>query len=314
MHLFTSWLCGPDAAVRGRLSMHRIRGVSSSARCSCITRTGLQAVRLQTARPSRARPSSSRRAFRRDCTFASQLGCEFTPKGEAVAQDPLSRPDRPSRVFVVGDASFGGQFAVVAAAEGAKAAVLINKQFQTEAGHALARRARRTHGGGVDAPRSAKGGRGHHDHRIGADRYPHLSLTVIAIVAAIFALQDRQQFFIPLVIAVLVSYALDPVVSGIAAGVCHARSRPRSHCCWSSAASAEGRTACAARSSRSCSNCRRPHSACARRSQGPPGEPWRHHRAGAEGCLGAVAGRERRPPRRPRRPKAWSASRSRSPP
>ncbi len=43
-----------------------------------------------------------------------------------------------------------------------------------------------------------------------------LSLTVIAIVAAIFALQYGQQFFIPLVIAVLVSYALDPVVSWIA--------------------------------------------------------------------------------------------------
>ena len=42
-----------------------------------------------------------------------------------------------------------------------------------------------------------------------------LSLTVIAIVAAIFALQYGQQFFIPLVISVLVSYALDPIVSWI---------------------------------------------------------------------------------------------------
>src|SRR5215212_7907207 len=43
-----------------------------------------------------------------------------------------------------------------------------------------------------------------------------LSLTVIAIVAAVFALQYGQQFFIPLVISVLVSYALDPVVAWIA--------------------------------------------------------------------------------------------------
>jgi predicted PurR-regulated permease PerM len=43
-----------------------------------------------------------------------------------------------------------------------------------------------------------------------------LSLTVIAIVAAVFALQYGQQFLIPLVISVLVSYALDPVVSWIA--------------------------------------------------------------------------------------------------
>ena len=42
-----------------------------------------------------------------------------------------------------------------------------------------------------------------------------LSLTVIAIVAAIFALQYGRQFFIPLVISVLVSYALDPIVSWI---------------------------------------------------------------------------------------------------
>jgi predicted PurR-regulated permease PerM len=43
-----------------------------------------------------------------------------------------------------------------------------------------------------------------------------LSLTVLAIVATIFALQYGKQFFIPLVISVLVSYALDPVVSWFA--------------------------------------------------------------------------------------------------
>ena len=42
-----------------------------------------------------------------------------------------------------------------------------------------------------------------------------LALTVIAIVAAIFALKYGQQFFIPLVISVLVSYALDPIVSWV---------------------------------------------------------------------------------------------------
>jgi predicted PurR-regulated permease PerM len=43
-----------------------------------------------------------------------------------------------------------------------------------------------------------------------------LSLTIIAIVAAVFALQYAKPFFIPLVISVLVSYALDPVVSWFA--------------------------------------------------------------------------------------------------
>jgi predicted PurR-regulated permease PerM len=44
----------------------------------------------------------------------------------------------------------------------------------------------------------------------------NLSLTLVGIVAAVFALQHGKQFFIPLVISVLVSYALDPVVSWFA--------------------------------------------------------------------------------------------------
>jgi thioredoxin reductase len=69
-------------------------------------------------------------------SFASQLGCEFTRKG-TVKTDRYGQTCVPG-LFVVGDASFDVQFVVVAAAEGAKAAVLINKQFQSEAGQALA--------------------------------------------------------------------------------------------------------------------------------------------------------------------------------
>jgi len=69
-------------------------------------------------------------------SFASQLGCEFTRKG-TVRTDRYGQTCVPG-VFVVGDASFDVQFVVVAAAEGTKAAVLINKQFQAEAGQALA--------------------------------------------------------------------------------------------------------------------------------------------------------------------------------
>ncbi len=69
-------------------------------------------------------------------SFASQLGCEFTRKG-TVRTDRYGQTCVPG-VFVVGDASVDVQFVVVAAAEGAKAAVLINKQFQSEAGQALA--------------------------------------------------------------------------------------------------------------------------------------------------------------------------------
>jgi thioredoxin reductase len=72
---------------------------------------------------------------RQQGSFAARLGCEFTRKG-TVRTDRYGQTCVPG-VFVVGDASFDVQFAVVAAAEGAKAAVLINRQFQAEAGQVL---------------------------------------------------------------------------------------------------------------------------------------------------------------------------------
>ena len=44
-----------------------------------------------------------------------------------------------------------------------------------------------------------------------------LSLTILAVVAATFTLKEGQDFFIPLVLSILISYALDPVVTWIAA-------------------------------------------------------------------------------------------------
>jgi predicted PurR-regulated permease PerM len=44
-----------------------------------------------------------------------------------------------------------------------------------------------------------------------------VSLTVLAIVAATFTLKEGQDFFIPLVLSVIVSYSLDPVVTWITA-------------------------------------------------------------------------------------------------
>jgi thioredoxin reductase len=69
---------------------------------------------------------------RQQADFARDLGCEFTSKG-TVRTDRYGQTCVPG-VFVVGDASRDVQFVVVAAAEGAKAAVAINKQFQAEAG------------------------------------------------------------------------------------------------------------------------------------------------------------------------------------
>jgi thioredoxin reductase len=67
--------------------------------------------------------------------FAKRLGCEFNRKG-AVKTDPLGETCVPG-IYVVGDASRDVQFAIVAAAEGAKAGVAINKALQARAGLAV---------------------------------------------------------------------------------------------------------------------------------------------------------------------------------
>ena len=67
--------------------------------------------------------------------FARRLGCEFTRKG-TVKTDLLGETCVPG-IYVVGDASRDVQFAIVAAAEGAKAGVAINKALQARAGLAV---------------------------------------------------------------------------------------------------------------------------------------------------------------------------------
>jgi len=62
------------------------------------------------------------------CSLARQLGCEFTDKG-TVKTDHLGR-SCVSGIYVVGDASRDVQFVIVAAAEGAKAGVAINRALQ----------------------------------------------------------------------------------------------------------------------------------------------------------------------------------------
>jgi thioredoxin reductase len=64
-----------------------------------------------------------------------RLGCEVTTRG-VVKTDHLGQTCVPG-VYVVGDASRDVQFAIVAAAEGAKAAVAINKALQATSGLAL---------------------------------------------------------------------------------------------------------------------------------------------------------------------------------
>jgi len=62
--------------------------------------------------------------------LAIKLGCTFTPRG-AVKTGTLCDTNVP-RLFVAGDASRDAQFVIVAAAEGVKAAVAINKALQAE--------------------------------------------------------------------------------------------------------------------------------------------------------------------------------------
>jgi thioredoxin reductase len=69
------------------------------------------------------------------CELPRQLGCELTHKG-AVKTDHLGQTRVPG-LYVVGDASRDVQFAIVAAAEGAKAGVAINKALQARAGLAV---------------------------------------------------------------------------------------------------------------------------------------------------------------------------------
>jgi thioredoxin reductase len=62
--------------------------------------------------------------------LAIKLGCTFTPHG-TVRTGSLCDTNVP-RLFVAGDASRDAQFVVVAAAEGVKAALAINKALQKE--------------------------------------------------------------------------------------------------------------------------------------------------------------------------------------
>jgi thioredoxin reductase len=70
------------------------------------------------------------------CDLAARLGCEMN-RGGVVKTDNLGQTHLPG-LYVVGDASRDVQFAIVAAAEGAKAAVAINKALQARAGLAVA--------------------------------------------------------------------------------------------------------------------------------------------------------------------------------
>ena len=72
---------------------------------------------------------------RPQCDLPKELGCALTRQG-LVKTDHLGQTRVPG-LYVAGDASRDVQFVIVAAAEGAKAAVAINKALQARAGLAV---------------------------------------------------------------------------------------------------------------------------------------------------------------------------------
>jgi len=68
--------------------------------------------------------------YTQQCNLAEAFGCEMTKKG-VVATNRFQQTNIPG-LYVAGDASKDMHFVVVAAAEGAKAGVIINKELQKE--------------------------------------------------------------------------------------------------------------------------------------------------------------------------------------
>lgn len=64
------------------------------------------------------------------CTLAHDLGCLFTKKGVVITNRVMAT--NIDGLYVAGDAARDMQFVIVAAAEGAKAAVAINERLQQE--------------------------------------------------------------------------------------------------------------------------------------------------------------------------------------
>lgn len=136
VQLFTNGPSRLPALVRQQLTTHGIAVHDAPVTALEHTDGRLNAVRLKNGDAVPRAALFFTTGQHQQEAFASELGCEFTRRG-TVKTDRFGQTCVPG-VFVVGDASFDVQFVIVAAAEGAKAAVLINKQFQSEAGQALA--------------------------------------------------------------------------------------------------------------------------------------------------------------------------------
>ena len=128
---------GPSRLSAGLLSTLEARGVRVVARRIARldrARRGLDAVFARGDRLSFGGLFFST-SQSHGCDLPRRLGCRFTKSG-AIRTDRYERTGIP-RLFVAGDASGDVQLAIVAAAEGAKAAFAMNRELQEEEGLSL---------------------------------------------------------------------------------------------------------------------------------------------------------------------------------
>jgi thioredoxin reductase len=122
-----------DSKGRARLARNNIEVIAAPiARCAHADGL-LTAIEFASREPVQCEALFFTTGQHPRCDLASTLGCAFNKKG-TVETGILSETNVPG-VFVAGDASHDAQFVVVAAAEGAKAALAINKALQREELH-----------------------------------------------------------------------------------------------------------------------------------------------------------------------------------
>lgn len=117
-----------DAAVRARLSSLGIRVISKRITRFEGTGEALERIVFAGGEVLPRRCVFFTTGQDQQCELAGSFGCQFTKKG-AVQTDRLQCTNIPG-LYVAGDAARDVQFVIVAAAEGAKAAVAINTALQ----------------------------------------------------------------------------------------------------------------------------------------------------------------------------------------
>ena len=121
------------------LAAHNIRIISYPIERLQANGNKLQAVVFKNGDTSKCDALFFVNGFVQQCDLAETFGCNMTKKG--VVQTNRNQETNIEGLYVAGDASKDMHFVVVAAAEGAKAGVIINKALQKEAVSAVLEKA-----------------------------------------------------------------------------------------------------------------------------------------------------------------------------